>query len=107
MVNFTYCSKIGKRNNRRDVKKYYFYVLRCSDNSLYCGMTTDLEKRVKEHGFGSRGAKYLRGKKPVKLIYSEEYSDIKTAMGRELEVKSWTKVKKEALVARPIVEGDV
>jgi len=78
---------------------YYFYILRCSDKSLYCGMTSNLEKRLKEHNSnGSRGAKYLRAKKPVILVYSETYLDIKTAMNREFQVKKWTKAKKEALI---------
>lgn len=83
--------------------KYYFYILRCSDNSLYCGMTTNLENRLKEHNSTStKGAKYLRAKKPVQLIYSEEYQDIKSAMRRELQIKKWTKAKKEALVKRDL-----
>jgi len=78
---------------------YYFYVLRCSDSSLYCGMTSNLEKRLREHNSGgSKGAKYLRGRKPVSLVYSEDYVDIKSALRREIQVKSWTKAKKEALV---------
>ena len=78
---------------------YYFYILRCSDNSLYCGMTSNLDKRLKEHNSKtSKGAKYLRAKKPVSLVYSETYPDIKTAINRELHVKKWTKVKKEALI---------
>lgn len=63
-------------------------------------MTSNLDKRVKEHNSkSSKGAKYLRAKKPVSLVYSEIYPDIKTAMNREFEVKKWTKAKKEALVA--------
>lgn len=82
---------------------YYFYILRCLDNSLYCGMTSNLEKRIKEHNSdNSKGAKYLRGRKPVIVVYSETYSDIKSAMSREFEVKKWSKAKKEALV-----EGDL
>lgn len=78
---------------------YFFYILRCSDNSLYSGITLNLEKRLKEHNSSnSRGAKYLRSKKPVYLIYSEEYPDRKTALKREFEVKSWSKFKKEELV---------
>jgi len=81
-------------------KNYFFYILRCSDKSLYCGMTSNLENRLKEHNSnGSKGAKYLRAKKPVVVVYSEIYPDIKTAMNRELQVKRWTKAKKEALVA--------
>lgn len=80
-------------------KMYYFYILRCSDNSLYSGMTSNLEKRVKEHNSSaSKGARYLRGKKPLTLVYSETYTNIQTAMSREFQVKKWTKEKKEALV---------
>lgn len=79
---------------------YFFYILRCSDNSLYCGMTSDLQNRLKEHNSsGAKGAKYLRAKKPVSVVYSETYPDIKTAMKREFEVKKWPKAKKEALIA--------
>lgn len=79
---------------------YFFYILRCSDNSLYCGMTSNLQNRLKEHNSsGVKGAKYLRGKKPATVVYSETYPDKKTAMNREFEVKKWTKAKKEALVA--------
>ncbi len=78
---------------------YYFYILRCSDNSLYCGMTSNLERRLKEHNSnGSRGAKYLRAKKPVILVYFEEFENIKTALGREFEVKQWPKTRKESLL---------
>jgi len=78
---------------------YHFYILRCSDNSLYCGMTSNLENRLKEHNSStSRAAKYLRAKKPVNLVYSESYPEIKTAMNRELQVKKWTKAKKEAMI---------
>lgn len=66
-------------------------------------MTTNLKKRVNEHNSNtSRGAKYIRPKKPVSLVYSEEYSNIKTAMRRELQIKKWTKAKKEALVKRDL-----
>lgn len=62
-------------------------------------MTSDLEKRINEHNSQtSKGAKYLRAKKPVKLAYSEKYNNIKTAMRREWQVKKWTKTKKEALI---------
>ncbi|MBI3342477.1 GIY-YIG nuclease family protein [Candidatus Curtissbacteria bacterium] len=80
---------------------YYFYILRCLDNSLYCGMTRDLQNRLEEHNSsGQKGAKYLRGKKPVKMVYWEQYPDISAAMKREVEVKKWPKSKKEALVAQ-------
>lgn len=79
---------------------YFFYILRCADNSLYCGMTNNLGKRVKEHNSDSaRGSKYVRARRPVTMVYHEEFPDIKTAMAREREVKKWRKSEKELLVA--------
>lgn len=78
---------------------YYFYILRCLDNSLYCGQTNDLERRIKEHNFDkNKSAKYLRGKTPAKLVYFEKYQTLQEVMRREYEVKAWTKLKKEALI---------
>jgi len=78
---------------------YYFYILRCSDNSLYCGQTNNLQRRINEHNFDkNKSAKYLRAKKPVELVYFEKYPTLKEAMKREYEVKQLTKVKKEALI---------
>lgn len=80
---------------------FYFYILRCSDNTLYCGQTNNLERRVKEHNFDkNKSAKYLRGKTPVKLVYFEEYPTLQEAMKREWQVKQWAKMKKETLVNR-------
>ena len=74
-------------------------MVRCIDNSLYCGVTTDLDRRIGEHNSNSvKGAKYTRGRGPVKLVYFEEYNDKQTAMQREYEVKQWDKVKKENLI---------
>jgi len=78
---------------------YYLYILRCRDNSLYCGQTNNLEKRIDEHNFNkNKSAKYLRGKKPVKLVYSEKYSTLQEAMKREIQIKKLTKAKKEAMI---------
>jgi len=74
-------------------------MVRCSDNSLYSGQTNNLEKRIMEHNSnGPRSAKYLRAKKPVKLVYSEEYPTIQLAMKREWQVKRWKKSMKEELI---------
>ncbi len=82
---------------------FYFYILRCSDNTLYCGQTNNLERRIKEHNFDkNKSAKYIRAKKPVKLVYHEEYSTLQEAMKREWQVKKWTKIKKESLINRRI-----
>ncbi len=78
---------------------YYLYIVRCSDNSLYTGITLDIEKRLKEHNTGKRGAKAVKGKLPVNLVYSEELVDKIAALKREREIKSWTKARKESLVS--------
>jgi len=80
---------------------HYVYILRCSDNSLYCGQTNNLERRIEEHNFNKvKSAKYLRAKKPVKLVYSEEYNSLSEALRREYEIKKLTKVNKEALIKK-------
>lgn len=78
---------------------YYFYILRCSDNSLYCGQTNNLKRRLSEHNNSkSKSAKYLRGKTPVYVAYYTIYNTLQEAMKREIQVKKWTKRKKEALI---------
>lgn len=78
---------------------FYFYIVRCSDNSLYCGQTNNLQKRINEHNFDkSKTSKYTRARRPVHLEYFEEYHTLQLAMKREWQVKKWTKTKKETLV---------
>jgi len=80
---------------------YYFYILRCSDNSLYCGQTNNLEKRIKDHNSSKyKSAKYTRIRRPVKLVYSEKFSTLHLAMKREWQIKKLPKAKKEALIKR-------
>ncbi len=64
----------------------FVYLLRCSDNSLYCGWTIDLEKRIEAHNSG-RGAKYTKSRRPVELVYSEECESKSAAMKREWFIK--------------------
>ncbi|HRN69890.1 MAG TPA: GIY-YIG nuclease family protein [Candidatus Woesebacteria bacterium] len=78
---------------------YYFYIVRCKDNSLYCGFTTNLERRVEEHNSHNyKSAKYTRAKGPVKLVYFEQFNSKQEAMKREYEVKQWRKEQKENLI---------
>lgn len=78
---------------------YYLYILRCRDNTFYCGWTNNLERRVKEHNEDkSKGAKYTKGRRPVKLVYFEKYKTKKAVMKREWEIKQWPRDKKEELV---------
>lgn len=75
----------------------YVYILKCSDETLYTGWTTDLKKRIKTHNSG-KGAKYTRGRTPVKLIYYEKYDDKLIAQRREREIKKLTRDEKIQLI---------
>lgn len=79
---------------------WYAYFLRCADNSLYAGITTDLSRRLTEHNQCNKlGAKYTRVRRPVTLVFSECFPDRKTASQREYQLKKLSKVKKELLVS--------
>ena len=75
---------------------HYFYFARCVDGSLYAGTCVDLAAREAKHNDGS-GAKYTRSRRPVRIVYSEEFETISEARRREAEVKRWRKVEKEYL----------
>ncbi len=75
----------------------YTYVLRCGDGSLYTGWTNDIEKRLKAHNEG-RGAKYTKGRSPVKLVYVEQFATKEEAMKREYAIKHMTRREKEKLL---------
>ena len=75
------------------------YILRCSDNSLYTGITRQLERRLNEHNHDNKlAAAYTRARRPVKLIHQETYADRSSASKREAEIKKMTKPEKEKLV---------
>ena len=80
-------------------KKYFVYILRCKDNTYYCGYTDDLEKRLKCHNEG-KGAKYTKGRGPCELIYSEEFEKKNEAMKREYAIKQLTRKEKEELISK-------
>jgi putative endonuclease len=78
---------------------YYFYLLRCRDNSLYAGITTDLARRLGEHNSTTgKGSKYVRSRQPAQLVYQEKFASKSKALKREVEVKRLHKTKKEQLV---------
>jgi len=82
---------------------YYFYLLRCRDNSLYAGITTDVTRRLQEHNSlnsKAKGSKYVRSHRPANLVYQEKLSSKSNALKREAEVKKWKKQKKEALILK-------
>lgn len=77
---------------------YWVYILQCGDDSLYTGITTDVERRLKEHQMGI-GAKYTRGRGPLRVVYREACADKSTALRREYAIKQLTRKEKELLVS--------
>lgn len=75
----------------------YTYILKCSDNTLYCGWTNELDKRVKAHNAG-KGAKYTRGRRPVSLAYYEMFETKEEAMRREAAIKKLSRKDKLKLL---------
>ncbi|MCG8427803.1 MAG: GIY-YIG nuclease family protein [Chromatiales bacterium] len=80
---------------------WFVYILRCSDNSLYTGITSDLERRVKEHNHGSKGARYTRSRRPVELVYAEPALSRSAASKREYAIKQLSTVAKRTLISQP------
>ena len=81
-------------------KAWFVYLLRCSDNSLYCGVTNDIEKRISTHSTG-KGAKYTRSRLPVDLVWQSSGTDRSTALRAEHYIKKHSKQEKELLAVRP------
>ncbi len=81
-------------------KKWYVYILRCRDNSLYTGMTDDLERRLAAHNAG-KGAKYTRGRGPVELVYHEEFATKAEACSREYRIKRLSRQDKLEIMKTP------
>ena len=78
-------------------RKWTVYLLRCGDDSLYCGITNDLENRLAAHRRG-KGAKYTRGRGPLELVYTEECADKSAALKRERQIKALPREKKLELL---------
>ena len=78
-------------------KTYYTYMVRCNDNSLYVGYTPDLKKRLRAHNNGT-GAKYTKYRRPVELVYYEEFNEKRQAQSREVLLKQLSHKQKEKLI---------
>lgn len=77
---------------------WYLYILRCKDDTLYTGITTQVDKRLEAHRSG-HGAKYTRGRGPLELVYQEVCASHSAALKRELAVKALSREEKETLIA--------
>lgn len=80
------------------MSRYTLYILRCADATLYTGITVDLERRVREHNTSTRGAKYTRGRRPVRLVYSQSFKNRSAASMAEARVKQLSRAEKLALI---------
>lgn len=86
-------------------KHWVLYILRCKDDTLYTGITDNLEKRLQAHRLG-KGAKYTRGRGPLTLLYTEDCDDHSQALRREFEIKRLTRQAKLALCNLKTTKGD-
>jgi len=77
---------------------YFIYIVECSDNTLYTGITTDVHRRIREHNGSNKGAKYTKLRRPVKLVYQEESTDRSSASKREYAIKKLTREEKLELI---------
>ena len=76
---------------------WFVYILKCSDNTLYTGITNNLDKRIKAHNSGV-GAKYTKGRRPVSMVYYEEQTDKSSALKREIAIKALNRNEKDLLI---------
>ncbi len=79
------------------MSNWHCYLLRCADDTLYCGITNDLEKRLAAHNAGT-ASKYTRTRLPVELVFTEPCADRSEASKREMEIKSLTRADKLELI---------
>lgn len=88
------------RKKSSNTLKWFVYIIRCADDTLYTGITTDLTRRMREHNAQGRlTAKYLRGKAPLKLVFQLEAQNKSTALQKEIQIKKLSKQQKEQLIA--------
>ncbi len=77
---------------------YIVYIVQCADNTLYTGITNELERRIQEHNSSDKGAKYTRARRPVVLVYQEEHIDRSSASKREYVIKKMSRKYKLELI---------
>ncbi len=78
--------------------EYFVYIVKCSDETLYTGIATDIHRRLDEHNNSSKGAKYTRVRRPVELVYSEVCEDRSSATKREYLIKKLSRKEKLELI---------
>jgi putative endonuclease len=79
-------------------KIIYLYILKCSDDSFYIGVTNNLDRRIAEHNDGISVTSYTFSRRPVELVFHETFTDFNLAFEFETKLKKWSKAKKQALI---------
>ncbi|MEG2002586.1 MAG: GIY-YIG nuclease family protein [Clostridia bacterium] len=82
---------------KKQADKSYVYLLKCVDDTLYCGYTNNLQSRLKTHNSG-KGAKYTKSRLPVQIVYSETFDSKSAALKRECEIKKLSRIEKLKLI---------
>lgn len=80
------------------MQQSYVYILKCSDNSYYTGVTSNLHQRMFQHDTAFYPDCYTANKRPLELVFYAEFTDINLAFEKEKQIKKWSRVKKEALI---------
>jgi len=80
------------------MKFYYVYILKCSDNSYYVGITSNLDRRFIEHNSGKYSDAYTFSRRPVELVWYQEFTEPNQAISFEKKIKKWSRAKKEAVI---------
>ena len=80
------------------MKQSYVYIIKCSDDTYYTGVTSNLEKRFEEHKSGKHKDSYTYYRRPLELVFYAEFTDVNLAITIEKQIKKWSRVKKEALI---------
>ncbi|MCI5822520.1 MAG: GIY-YIG nuclease family protein [Lachnospiraceae bacterium] len=94
-----------REKDTEEKKSYYTYIVRCADDTLYTGFTTDVTRRVQVHN-QKKGAKYTKTRTPVTLVYYEEFETKQLALKREAAIKKLTRQEKLKLIDRKRNEDD-
>ena len=80
------------------MKFYYVYILCCSESSLYVGVTSDIERRLMEHNSGKYPEAYTHSRRPLTLVFYQDFMDPNQAIEFEKKIKKWSRAKKQALI---------
>jgi putative endonuclease len=87
--------------------EWFMYVVRCSDGTLYTGITTDVTRRLDEHNGSKKGAKYTRARRPVELVYWIDYSDRSTASKAEAKFKKLSRKEKLRIISGELSDDNL